>query len=1237
MKKRIFKQGMALMLAAALALPANVVPAEILDQQTETELPHIVLNQETPDEKVTDSDAKEKEEQTGTQTETKTKTEVNATETAEQIIYNTGSFNVHVVSEEDFENDLGDACFEEDGSYTINIPEENPFFPYEVQFTYDGKTENEWFMNPEDSIEIDGHTFYVSASFDGTAVTQLTMDVGGQEVVVYPKEKEFTDGDGVALMSLLPLEERNLSLDLSGFTPIELACVKPATVFKGENQIGTETEILWKPRDSRDNYESDPDSVGVVAMDLAFNTSGATSTSWVMIVGNPDQLDASNIRYYVDIAVTDTENWLIPTVTIHNDDGTTKNVTVTDAYYSDYAFSRRMHVDVPTEEVKGNTEMTVSLKINSDLFERSVISKIETHSLSSEVSPEAVKKDDGWYLEITGERSRISHSVFRMNGYDKNDQVLGDAFDFKLYLSSESDHIYTSLYDKTGNSISYSTSWEEDEEDPWMEEKLVYNLGASYADNDTYRLVLTFEKAVATSENQIIGAFIGRYESIDAAKAAGAVDVKESLFNQTQGYEADFSKGVYVSVFSGKADDDSRKLKRYVWHIYTRSEAFLDNSTAVSFYGINDAQGNYVACKVLNPSYGDYKDDYADFSYITILVGEDTDLSSLAPVFTMQNGMKLYTNKEEISGQSLHDFSNGPVHYTASAENSKNAKNYWLQIIKPKQGESWLYMNSLADESSDTREENGVVYTTREAMLNSIHDYEHRIILANMGTKALSKLSVEAEGALFDSWVVTLDNYWTLKGEHDLSGYQGLGYDELANLAKLKLVYDGDEINGQDLTGTLTIKEAGKPIMVINLTGVVGDPGIVTTEIPDAVKYVHYGSMIQNSNKYDFNTVSYKITDGKLPSGMELKPNGELYGVPLETGEFTFTVQMKNSYSEFANVTKEFTLKVVDNTDANVDSAVDQGYDLKERVPNILLSDNNDYTMTSIGVIEEWDNLTLDGKRLVEGVDFDAKSGSTRLTIRSQTLKANNQVGTHTLSAEFREKGTGNLKRAAQNYRVGRKSSGGSSGGGHSSSGRATVRADYGNIGADGAWVQDAKGWKCKAADGTWYTDCWKELNYQNEKSWYRFDAQGYLVTGWYQDNGTWYYLNPKSDGKLGKMMTGWQYINDIWYYFTENAGDKQGAMFCKRWAEVPYNGTVEWYYFDENGTMKTDWLTQDENKFYLYPIADGTRGRMLTGWQKIGDNWYYFHEESDGNKGVLARRTKIGNYYVNSDGVWAK
>ena len=1235
MKKRIFKQGMALMLAAALALPANVVPAEILDQQTETELPHIVLNQETPDEKATDSDAKEKEEQTGTQTETKKKTEVNTTETAEQIIYNTGSFNVHVVSAEDFENDLGDAYFEEDGSYIINIPEENPFFPYEVQFTYDGKTENEWFMNPEDSIEIDGHTFYVSASFDGTAVTQMTMDVAGQEVVVYPEKKEFTDGDGVALMSLLPLEERNLSVDLSGFSPIELTYVKAASIFKGENQLTDTSAILWKRRNYSSDYYNEKDEAKASYINLSYGTSGSTSTDWEMIVGENDQLAASNIRYYVNAKVTDSSSWLSASVEIWNDDGTTENLDVISTQYSDSGYRRerphRANIYYSNSDKARFKELLVSLKLDLDQFSKSSIAdiKISTTSKGYEISNDG----NAWYLRWSTKGYKSMYVV--IDAFDSKAQQIGS---FKLYphVMSKTGSVSVSLYDTDGNYVSHNSRWEDSEDsDEW--EKYVLNLEPGYAVNDNYRLVMTFSKADETSANQVLGAYVGKYETIHEVKAANAVDIKDSLFDRSKGYVADFSKGVYLSVFVGEKDTKYPRL--FAYYVFTESEAVLSDSTLVYFHDVKDSEGNNVNdCKVLNPSYGDYEDDYGDFSYVTILVDEDADLTSLAPVFSTDKGIKLYTDKEEISGVSLHDFSKGPVHYTASAENSKNSKNYWLNIIKVKQGESWLYMNSLTDENAGTKEENGVVYTTREVMLNGIHDYEHRILLANMGTEDLTKLSVEAAGSSFNSGDVVLDDYWTLKGKHDLSGFQGFGSKEDMNLAKIKLeVGTESEANGTDLDGTLTIKENGKTIMVITLTGVIGDPGIVTKEIPDAVKYVHYGSMIQNSNKYDFNTVSYRITDGELPSGMELKPNGELYGVPLVTGEFTFTVEMSNSYRDFGTSSREFTLKVVDNTDANVDSAVDQGYELKERVPNILLSDNNDYTMTSIGVIEEWDNLTLDGKRLVEGVDFDAKSGSTRLTIRSQTLKANNQVGTHTLSAEFREKGTGNLKRAAQNYKVSTKSSGGSSGGGHSSSGRATVRADYGNIGADGAWVQDAKGWKCKAADGTWYTNCWKELTYQNEKSWYRFDAQGYLVTGWYQDNGTWYYMNPKSDGKLGKMMTGWQYINDIWYYFTENADDKQGAMFCKRWAEVPYNGTVEWYYFDENGTMKTDWLTQDENKFYLYPIADGTRGRMLTGWQKIGDNWYYFHEESDGNKGVLARRTKIGNYYVNSDGVWAK
>ena len=129
----------------------------------------------------------------------------------DEVKFNTGKHVYSVVSKDDFfDNEIGDAYFEEDGSYTINIPEENPFFPYEVQFTYKGKTLNEWFMTPDDSVKVGGHTFYVSAYFDGTVVTQISFDVAGDTVVVYPEKKKFTDTEEGMIdpASLLPLAER---------------------------------------------------------------------------------------------------------------------------------------------------------------------------------------------------------------------------------------------------------------------------------------------------------------------------------------------------------------------------------------------------------------------------------------------------------------------------------------------------------------------------------------------------------------------------------------------------------------------------------------------------------------------------------------------------------------------------------------------------------------------------------------------------------------------------------------------------------------------------------------------------------------------------------------------------------------------------------------------------------------------------------------------------------------------
>ena len=95
-----------------------------------------------------------------------------------------------------------------------------------------------------------------------------------------------------------------------------------------------------------------------------------------------------------------------------------------------------------------------------------------------------------------------------------------------------------------------------------------------------------------------------------------------------------------------------------------------------------------------------------------------------------------------------------------------------------------------------------------------------------MGTEDLTKLSVEAAGSSFDSGDVVLDDYWTLKGKYDLSGFKGFGSKKDMNLAKIKLeLGDEGEANGEDLDGTLTIKEDGKTIMVITLYCHQRDPG----------------------------------------------------------------------------------------------------------------------------------------------------------------------------------------------------------------------------------------------------------------------------------------------------------------------------------------------------------------------------------------------------------------------------
>ena len=54
-------------------------------------------------------------------------------------------------------------------------------------------------------------------------------------------------------------------------------------------------------------------------------------------------------------------------------------------------------------------------------------------------------------------------------------------------------------------------------------------------------------------------------------------------------------------------------------------------------------------------------------------------------------------------------------------------------------------------------------------------------------------------------------------------------------------------------------------------------------------------------------------------------------------------------------------------------------------------------------------------------------------------------------------------------------------------------------------------------ADGSYPKLTWKEISYNGVKSWYYFDEQGYMATGWRLINGKWYYMYEKTEKQYVK------------------------------------------------------------------------------------------------------------------------
>ncbi len=1169
-------------------------------------------------------------------------------ESGDNVGFNTGSHVYYVVSREGFDEGLGDACFEEDGSYKINIPEENPYFPYEVQFTYDGKTWNEWFMTPDDSVTVGSHEFYVSPSFDNTAVTQMSLEIAGDTVVVYPKKKEFTNMDdgGISTMSLLPLEERELKdVDLTAYTPVDLTQVSVNYIF-GEEPLKDTDKVMWA-------YGWDSDDYSVSQSGDRINLSRSTcsgNSRWQMIVGEDNQLNMGNIRYLVSIDVKPSGNWLVPTVYKQFEDGKREKVSVSDSNYYDFPWggqdldeSRELNINVPSEELDSKANAYISLEVNESVFPSGTVrySTLKAYrgkniAADADITDQILIKDmsakDSGYLMSEND------SWITIAAYDSKGNLMGQ-LPIKVHLNRKRNYLYfDDLYDyvdEQWDRVSLGMNSVSDDSDYGGEtriqkRKYTVILEKGCALDKEYYLTARYTKAGIESPSSVTAAYVGQYPSIAQAVAADAADIKDSLFGESYGggYKANYSKGVYFTVFIGA--DSYEKQEIYQYFIKTEKkpegEPILSDSTKVNFIGLKDGNKKDIPCYPVEAQHDTYGD-----SYITLLVDNGVDLTKLAPVFEFspsQDGINLYTDgSQEKSGETYHDFSKGPVHYTAGSESKKEQRNYWLQVVQKTDGTGGLYINSLNDPKANTEERDGVIYSTRELMVDGLHDYQHDILLINKGTEDIPALKAELV-----SEQVELDPYWTLKGNQALLGFDSLNsgqsYGELQNFAKLR-IKPKEGVKGGDISGTLTITSAGKTLMVLNLTGIVGDPCITTTEIPDAVKYVPYSVMIQNNNKYqDFNKVRYHLEEGTLPKGMAIYDNGELYGIPLESGTFIFTVRMDNSYGKFKSSYQTLTLNVKDNTNLNVYNESDTEYTIKvpigkeagEGTRDYVLRNTSDQPFVSNGEFDDFIALWLNGEQLVEGVDYTREKGSTKMTIKSQTFKTKVKSGLNTIAAEFRKGGkhrVNELKRTAQNFRISVPDTSGNGSAGGSSSSSGSRGSSSSNSGNDGV-VSNSM------------------ITYNSQKGYVHRqrgiitkESKGY--SRWQQDDKGWKLLYANNTTAAGSMVTLedgrkveqilWEKINGAWYAFGADGYLKSGWVF-----DYQLNS---WYNVSVDTGMLTGWYTdaQDKHTYYLDPAT----GNLTIGWKSIEDKWYYFNGVISAPTWQLDEETGKWHYNIRS------
>lgn len=159
-------------------------------------------------------------------------------------------------------------------------------------------------------------------------------------------------------------------------------------------------------------------------------------------------------------------------------------------------------------------------------------------------------------------------------------------------------------------------------------------------------------------------------------------------------------------------------------------------------------------------------------------------------------------------------------------------------------------------------------------------------------TSNSSPVTPSGTGIVFNNGTGTVYGNVTLQEDITINQGESLTIRDGASLntGNNKVTVNGGTLNGEDkITGTVKYT-----------------PSITTASLPEGKANEEYATSLSANGS---EPITWNVTDGNLPTGLNLSTNGKITGIPTAPGDYVFTVTASN---DAGSVSKELTIHVKD-------------------------------------------------------------------------------------------------------------------------------------------------------------------------------------------------------------------------------------------------------------------------------------------------------------------------------------